>query len=113
MLAAAGLYDAIRVHDLVGRPSLAEVRTDARALSVIAVPAVLTNVATPVGNVFVTAALADSGDAAVAAWAVIGRIIPLAFAPVFALTGAIGPILGQNVGAKLISSGCGARSPTA
>jgi putative MATE family efflux protein len=102
VLAAAGLIYAIRVHDLVARPSLAALRRDAGPLSQIAVPAVLTNVATPVGNVFVTAALADSGDAAVAAWAVIGRIIPLAFAPVFALTGAIGPILGQNVGAKLI-----------
>ncbi|ALK10828.1 MATE family efflux transporter [Blastochloris viridis] len=101
VLAGLALHGAIRVHDLLGRPSLAELRADSRALSVIAVPAVLTNVATPVGNVFVTASLADFGDAAVAAWAVIGRIIPLAFAPVFALTGAIGPILGQNVGARL------------
>ncbi|KAA5602496.1 MATE family efflux transporter [Blastochloris sulfoviridis] len=100
MLAGVGLYGAIRIHDLVGRPRLADIRADARALSQIAVPAVLTNVATPVGNVFVTVALAGFGDAAVAAWAVIGRIIPLAFSPVFALTGAIGPILGQNVGAK-------------
>jgi Na+-driven multidrug efflux pump len=36
----------------------------------------------------------------VAGWAVIGRIIPIAFGAIFALSGAIGPIIGQNLGAR-------------
>ena len=47
-----------------------------------------------------TAAIARYGDSAVAGYAVIGRIVPLAFGAIFALSGSIGPILGQNFGAK-------------
>ena len=39
------------------------------------------------------------GDSAVAGAAIMGRITPLAMAAVFALSGAIGPIVGQNAGA--------------
>ncbi len=45
--------------------------------------------------------IARYGDAAVAAWAIIGRLGPVAFGPTFALSGAVGPILGQNLGARL------------
>lgn len=99
VMAAYGLRAVVRVHNLAARPSLEAFRGDARPLSGIAVPAILTNVATPVGNAYITFALASHGDVAVAAWAVIGRVIPVAFGPLFALTGAIGPIIGQNVGA--------------
>lgn len=37
-----------------------------------------------------------------AGWAIVGRIIPVAFGAIFALSGAIGPILGQNYGAGRI-----------
>ena len=60
----------------------------------------LANIATPFGNAIVTAAIARYGDSAVAGYAVIGRIIPLAFGAIFALAGSIGPILGQNLGAE-------------
>ena len=43
--------------------------------------------------------MAQFGDHAVAGWAVIGRLIPVAFGVLFALSGAVGPILGQNFGA--------------
>jgi Na+-driven multidrug efflux pump len=39
-------------------------------------------------------------DSAVAGWAVIGRIIPIAFGAIFSLAGAIAPIIGQNLGAR-------------
>ena len=99
VMAAYGLHAVVRVHRLAERPSLASLLQDLGPLSAIAVPAILTNIATPVGNAYVTYALAPHGDAAVAAWAVIGRLIPVAFGPLFALTGAIGPVIGQNVGA--------------
>jgi putative MATE family efflux protein len=99
-LGAVGLYGCIRVHDLLARPSVAASLADARPLAGIAVPAVLANVATPIGNAVVTGAIAKYGDSAVAGYAVIGRIIPLAFGAIFALSGSVGPILGQNLGAK-------------
>lgn len=94
-----GLYATIRSHDMVSRPSAEEALDDFRALGSVAVPAVLTNVATPVGNAYVTAAIAVHGDSAVAAWAIIGRIVPVAFGAIYSLSGAIGPIVGQNWGA--------------
>ncbi|HSI41869.1 MAG TPA: MATE family efflux transporter [Xanthobacteraceae bacterium] len=102
VMAAYGLYAVIRVHRLAEAPRLPDFIGDLRPLSGIAVPAVLTNVATPVANAYITFALAAYSDSAVAAWAVIGRLIPVAFGPLFALTGAIGPIIGQNLGARRI-----------
>jgi hypothetical protein len=63
------------------------------------VPAVLTNIDTPVSNAFMTANIAPFGDEAVAANAIITRLVPLAFGTLFALSGAVGPIFGQNLGA--------------
>ena len=73
---------------------------DMRPIVGIAAPAILTNIATPVGNVIVTRAIAPYGDAAMAGYSVMGRLTPLAFCVIFALSGAIGPIIGQNFGAK-------------
>lgn len=75
------------------------VRADAPAIAGLAGPAMLTNLATPVGAAFVTRLTAEFGDGAVAGYAIIGRLTPVAFAAVFALSGAIGPIVGQNFGA--------------
>jgi Na+-driven multidrug efflux pump len=59
-------------------------------------------VATPIGNAVVTRAIADFGDSYVAGWAVLGRLIPVSFGMIFALSGAVGPIVGQNFGANEI-----------
>jgi putative MATE family efflux protein len=99
-LAVVGFHGCIRVHDLLARLSLRAALADTRPLAGIAVPAILANVATPVGNAIVTAAIARYGDSAVAGYAVIGRIIPLAFGAIFALSGSVGPIIGQNFGAR-------------
>lgn len=98
-LILAGWHGAVKVHDLVARPRLSDLKIDVRPITIIALPAVLTNVATPVGNAYMTSAFSEYGDETVAGWAVIGRIIPIAFGAIFALSGAIGPILGQNLGA--------------
>lgn len=97
---AIGLYGVVSVHDLMGRPKLKTMARDIPAFAKIGVPAVLTNVATPVGNAYVTAAFAAFGNDAVAGWAIIGRITPVAFGALFALSGSIGPIVGQNYGAR-------------
>ena len=98
-LLAATIHPALTVHRGFMRPSLARLRADLRPAAAIAVPAVLANIATPVGNAIVTREVARFGTEAVAGFAVIGRLTPLAFAVVFALSGAIGPIIGQNFGA--------------
>lgn len=95
-----GLYGVIAVHGLIGRPRPRVMRADFALLSLIAVPAILTNVATPFANAYVTAAISQYGDSAVAGWTSIGRVLPVAFGALYALSGTIGPILGQNYGAQ-------------
>ncbi|MEO1329389.1 MAG: MATE family efflux transporter [Pseudomonadota bacterium] len=73
---------------------------DLREIARLSGPAMLTNVATPIGAAFVTRTIAEFGDAAVAGYAIVGRLTPVAFGLVFALSGAVGPIVGQNFGAK-------------
>ncbi|WP_306119473.1 MULTISPECIES: MATE family efflux transporter [unclassified Roseitalea] len=97
---AIGLHGAIVVHDLVRMPDVHALRAVAGPFFYIAGPAVMTQLATPVGNAYVTAQIAQFGDDAVAGWAVIGRLIPVAFGAIFALSGAVGPILAQNLGAR-------------
>lgn len=96
-----GLHGAVVVHKLIAPINITTAIKDAREISKIALPAVLTNIATPIGNFYLTFSISPFGDAAVAGWAVIGRIIPIAFGGVFALSGAVGPIIGQNFGAGL------------
>ncbi|RYV03171.1 MATE family efflux transporter [Shewanella sp. OPT22] len=87
-------------HGLGTKFELDNFKRDLKPVFAIALPAMLTNVATPIGNGYVTREIAEFGDSFVAGWAVLGRIIPFAFGMVFALSGAIGPIIGQNYGAK-------------
>ena len=100
VVTAVSIGGVVAVHKFVAAPSLSRLWRQVPLIAVIAVPAILTNIATPFGNAYVTWALAPYGDSVMAGWAVIGRIIPVAFGVIFALSGAIGPIYGQNFGAK-------------
>jgi len=71
----------------------------ATPLFAISGPAILTQLATPVGQAVVTRMVASHGEAAVAGMAIAGRLTPVAFGILFALSGAVGPIFGQNLGA--------------
>tara|TARA_R110002126_G_scaffold151287_17_gene298249 strand:+ start:1056 stop:2483 length:1428 start_codon:yes stop_codon:yes gene_type:complete len=95
-----GLYALIKIHDLVARPTGTIIMREIKPFLIIGTPAILTQLATPIGNTYMTATIAEYGDSAVAGWAIVGRIIPVAFGALFALSGAIGPILGQNLGAR-------------
>jgi putative MATE family efflux protein len=98
--ALVGFHGAVKVHDLVAWPRVNHLVADFRPMFAIAIPAVLTNVATPIAGAFFAGVLARFGDDAIAAIAIIDRIVPVAFGGLFALSGAIGPILGQNWGAR-------------
>jgi putative MATE family efflux protein len=96
-----GFHGALGVHRMIARPRAANVIEDIGPMMSIAVPAILTNVATPAANGFMTAVMAPFGDEAVAANAIMARLAPFAFGILFALAGAVGPIFGQNLGARL------------
>ncbi len=95
------LHAMIKKHNLVAPLHPTRSLKRIGVIGAIAVPAMLTNFATPVGDSFITRAIASFGDEAVSAYAVIGRITAIAFSVTFALSGAVGPILGQNLGAQL------------
>lgn len=99
VMVCVGLYGLVRVHHLLAKPGADLMVEAAKPFFAIGLPSVMTQLATPVGNAFVTAAIAPFGDSAVAGWAIVGRIIPVAFAALYGLSGAVGPILGQNLGA--------------
>lgn len=86
---------------LLAKPDLSLFIQHLRTYFQTAFPAMLTNLATPIGVAYVTATMAQFGDAAVAGNAIVGKIQPLAFAGLFALSGSVGPIAGQNLGAGL------------
>ena len=100
-MAGIGLWFVIRGHDMLARPRLSHWVADLRGLMAIAGPAMATQLSTPFGNAYLTNVVAEYGDGAVAGWAVIGRLSALAFGGIFALAGAVGPIVGQNFGAGL------------
>ncbi|MEM1366002.1 MAG: MATE family efflux transporter [Pseudomonadota bacterium] len=98
-LAAYGFWALQSKHQLFALPDREHMRDALGPFWKIGFPAILTQLATPVGNAYVTQAFASYGDDAVAGWAVVGRLMPLAFGAIFALSGAVGPIIGQNYGA--------------
>ncbi|WP_343116033.1 MATE family efflux transporter [Ostreiculturibacter nitratireducens] len=98
-MAAAGLWFVMVTHDMLARPAAEDVRLFARPYFGIAIPAIATQLSTPFGNWILTRAMAEHGESAVAGWGVVLRLTILAFGGIFALSGAIGGIIGQNWGA--------------
>lgn len=100
VLVGVGLHGAVRVHKLLAPLQRSRLVADARTLAAVTGPAVLTNLATPIGTAFVTHSIAGFGASAVAGQATIERLTPVAFGVIYSLSGAVGPVLGQNLGAK-------------
>ena len=101
VMAAVSLWTIQHYHQGLARPVLARVIADLRPVLAIGGPAVLTQMASPIGQAYVTRAMAQFGPEAVAGMAIITRTAPIAFAVLFALSGAVGPIIGQNYGARI------------
>jgi putative MATE family efflux protein len=89
---AIGLHGVHRVHGFFAPPSWTRLRTDMREITEIAAPAMLTQLAMPFANAYATRAVAQFGNEVVAAAAIVGII--------FSLSGSVGPIIGQNFGAR-------------
>lgn len=99
VIAGMAIWPLIKVYDALVRPHFKGMLRDLAPVVAIAFPTILAQVATPVGQAYVTRVMADYGEDAVAGMAVVARLMPVAFAVVFALSGAVGPIIGQNYGA--------------
>ena len=99
-MVAFGYYVVIHNNRLLGAFKLNSYTAQFPNYLRVAIPAVLTNLSTPIGIAYVTYAMAQFGDSAVAGNAIISRIQPVAFAGLFALSGIVGPIAGQNFGAR-------------
>ena len=89
----------VKTHNAIARINLASLARHLKPITAILIPAILANIATPVGSAIMMREMAKFGTDAVAGMAIIGRMTPVAFSVVFALSGAIGPIVGQNFGA--------------
>ncbi|MFV2035133.1 MAG: MATE family efflux transporter, partial [Halocynthiibacter sp.] len=98
-IAVFSLLPIYRHYGGLEKPTAAEFRVDLPAILTIAFPAILTQLATPIGQAYVTRLMAEFGEAAVAGMAITARLAPVVFGVLFALSGAIGPIIGQNFGA--------------
>ncbi|WP_081780812.1 MATE family efflux transporter [Sulfitobacter noctilucicola] len=100
VICAMALWPLIVIYRGIAWPRASGMIRDLRPVLAIAFPAILAQVATPVGQAFVTRAMAGYGEEAIAGMAIVGRLTPVAFGVVFALSGAVGPIIGQNFGAQ-------------
>jgi putative MATE family efflux protein len=101
VIAVVALIPLIRHYDGFDRPTIGSLTVDIRPILAIAVPAILTQLATPIGQAYITRSMSSFGEEAVAGMAIIARMTPIGFGIIFALSGAIGPIIGQNAGAGL------------
>ena len=99
VICAMALWPLFTIYGGIARPRFTGMLRDLGPVLAIAFPAILAQVATPVGQAFVTRAMAGYGEEAVAGMAVVARLTPVAFGVIFALSGAVGPIVGQNFGA--------------
>lgn len=100
VMACAGLY-WVSGKGLLTRPAFYDLRDMMAPFLAIALPAVATQVSTPFGNWVLIRAMAEHGESAVAGLGVAARLQILGFGGIFALSGAIGGIIGQNHGAGL------------
>ncbi|GLT11918.1 MATE family efflux transporter [Sulfitobacter porphyrae] len=98
-ISGMAIWPLIKVYDALVRPHFRGMLRDLSPVIAIAFPTILAQVATPVGQAYITRVMAEYGEDAVAGMAVVARLMPVAFAVVFALSGAVGPIIGQNYGA--------------
>lgn len=97
---AVGLWFVIGAHQMLARPLADDVRRFLGPYAAIALPAIATQMSTPFGNWILTREMAAEGESAMAGWGVVMRLTILAFGGIFALSGAIGGIIGQNYGAR-------------
>lgn len=99
-IGGASLYIIYVMHDFRAKFSSKILKQQLPIIAAIALPAMATQLASPIGNAFMTWEMAKYGESYMAGWSLAGRVSPVVFGVLFALSGAIGPIYGQNFGAR-------------
>jgi Na+-driven multidrug efflux pump len=100
IMLAMAYHIIVNRNQLLGAFNFQRYRQELSSYAKIAFPAILTNLSTPLSMAYITYTMAQFGDSAVAGVAIINKIQPVAFVGLFALSSVIGPIAGQNFGAK-------------
>ncbi len=98
---ALAFYAVTRKFNLVSRPAGPTLRAHIAGIVSYFVPAVISNIASPIAMAILMRYITKFGPEAVAGMAIIGRLSPVVFSVVNALSGAIGAVLAQNYGAGL------------
>ncbi len=93
------IWPIVKSYGGFDRFTLPHFRKDISPIMAILIPAILTNIATPIGGFISYRFIADYSNDVIAGFAVVGRVVPVAFCLLFSLSGAVGPIIGQNFGA--------------
>ena len=83
------------------RAALLSLKKYLRQIFTIAAPAILTNAVGPLATLWIIHLLTAYGDGAVTAFGIATRIEMMAVIPLYALSASVGPIIGQNMGARL------------
>ncbi|GFE66106.1 MATE family efflux transporter [Litoreibacter roseus] len=97
---AAVTYAVRRGMLALGDTPLKGIRDSVKDIANVGAPAALSNAINPAGMAAVTAAVATLGDTAVAGFGAATRVQSLAIVVMLALSSGIGPVVGQNWGAK-------------
>ena len=92
-------YWAIK-HKFIIFCNCVQLKDDLKIILAIFIPAMLTNIATPIWTWYIMKSISLYGDDVVAAMAVMWRLTPILFVYIFWMSWAIGSIIGQNFGAK-------------
>jgi len=95
-----GFHGLARVHKFLVPITWQGLKNDFQPIWAIAFPSILTQLATPFAAAYTTYVIAPFGNDVVTASTIIGRLVPVAFGVIFSLSGSVGPIIGQNFGAK-------------
>lgn len=78
-----------------------KLKDDIKIILAIFIPAMITNIATPIWSSYMMKNLSEYWDDAIAGMAVIWRLLPILFVYVFAMSWSIWSIVGQNYWAQL------------
>lgn len=97
---SVGLYWVRRQVGLALRIHLKLLRLHTARTLKVALPAVIANMATPVGLAYLVSTIGTYGTSALAAMAVLDRVLQFCYCAFFALPSALTPVLGQNIGAR-------------
>lgn len=100
IFAGLGLWGVMKTHDMLGPVSWRRLMKYLRPMLSIALPAIASNIAAPISTTYALKVFATYGEQVVAAIAIVDRLVPVAFGATFAMSGAVGPVVGQNFGAR-------------